>query len=190
MSRRARLLIFGVFFVLLAIPVVHVARGWAPVNPMCFRMVGQTAPEGNAGPLSTRTLTIEITNTGTVPIYLSDAKLLAYNPARGRRHVYAELEKFYLPITSFSGDPFAAKLAPMLPGTSRRTEVRIPEEAAARFDSSAPTIAYVYFSGPKQWGFDLSLYLIQQVPLKLARHVPKPRTDSATTPLEMAVSPP
>ncbi|MEZ0275295.1 MAG: hypothetical protein ACAH88_10355 [Roseimicrobium sp.] len=191
MSRRTKLIITAIFLVLLGIPLAHVFWSWRPENPLCFSIVAQTLPSFGHGPFRERVLVVEVRNTSHVPVYLSDAKLLAFNPSRGRRHVFVELEKFLLgPGSTSAYDPFKPRLAPIPPGGIRRTEVHVPDDAASQFHHTAPTIDYVYFSETKHTAFDLSRWLMEKVPLRFARHVPKPRTDTATIPLEYSLPSP
>ncbi|RBP36977.1 hypothetical protein DES53_115118 [Roseimicrobium gellanilyticum] len=67
MSPRLRVLVFVVFLILLAIPVVYVAVTWSPENPLRFRAV---LVEGSTAPVGWRNLEIYVENVSPAPIHL------------------------------------------------------------------------------------------------------------------------
>ncbi|QIF01960.1 hypothetical protein [Roseimicrobium sp. ORNL1] len=74
MSRRTKLVLLGIFLVLLAIPAVYFVLNWQPEKPLRFRLVsgadaGTGLPEGNR-------LVFEIENTSAVPVYLEGIRLV------------------------------------------------------------------------------------------------------------------
>jgi hypothetical protein len=185
MSRRTKLLITALFIVLLGIPLAYVALTWSPENPLRFSIVTQALPPAGDERPRERVLVVEVRNTSSVPVYLSDAKLVAFDASRGRRHVLVELEKFLLGPESMSNyDPFAPRLAPIPPRSVRQTTVHMPTATADQFPHTNPTVEYVYLSKTKHRAFDLAEWLQVRVPLRFSGHVPTPRTDAASIPLE------
>ncbi|RBP36943.1 hypothetical protein DES53_11584 [Roseimicrobium gellanilyticum] len=72
MSRRTKLLILGVFLVLLSIPVIHLARTWEVEYPLRFRLVEERArPPGDLE----REFIVEVRNRSATRVVLSTAGL-------------------------------------------------------------------------------------------------------------------
>jgi hypothetical protein len=96
MSRRIKLLITALFFVLLLVPAVYVALTWTVESPFRFRYVGQGAPEkflNDPVPVgSTQILMVplqlEVENTSSVRI---DFKAILFSKAAGQEPQMAAL---------------------------------------------------------------------------------------------------
>ncbi|QIF01978.1 hypothetical protein [Roseimicrobium sp. ORNL1] len=86
MSRRAKLLLTGIFLLLLAIPATYVALTWRVADPLRFRYVGigevhmvdnPFAPDAGAPKQRWVWIFIEVQNTTKLPIYFMGGQLRA-----------------------------------------------------------------------------------------------------------------
>jgi hypothetical protein len=71
MSRRTKLLITALFFVLLAIPAVYVILSWSPHEPWRARLVAVQDHQGG----EKKNLVVEVENTSSVPLCIYMATL-------------------------------------------------------------------------------------------------------------------
>ncbi|QIF01963.1 hypothetical protein [Roseimicrobium sp. ORNL1] len=74
MSRRTKLILVGIFLVLLAIPAWHVGSNWNPANPIRFRLVSRETLQEIDGRLMER-VEVEVLNTSTSPRYIQTTML-------------------------------------------------------------------------------------------------------------------
>jgi hypothetical protein len=76
MSRRTKLILLATFLVLLCIPATYLSFTWRPENPLRVRLISQEMP-AKQDPFSYSAMEIEVENTSSVPIQLSDSEFRA-----------------------------------------------------------------------------------------------------------------
>ncbi|QIF01965.1 hypothetical protein [Roseimicrobium sp. ORNL1] len=69
MSRRTKLILLGIFLLLLAIPVWHVGSNWNPPSPLRFRLVSRDTPSEIDG-IWSEWVEVEAFNTSSAPRYI------------------------------------------------------------------------------------------------------------------------
>ena len=141
MSRRTKLILLGIFLLLLAIPIWHVGSNWAPANPLRFRLISRERlpalewEKKEEEGYHMEGLEIEVRNTSTSPRSLEIAQV---QWCQGKTDAAAE---------TFSDlvDPFAP--VPVIPpgGTWRGIcRLNLPETGSATANSDPGDVRIPY----------------------------------------------
>ncbi|RBP36936.1 hypothetical protein DES53_11577 [Roseimicrobium gellanilyticum] len=181
MPRRAKLITLGIFLVLLAIPVMHVARGWGLVEPLRFRHV---PPAPDAVPL-TRSL-------GTVAV-----EVIAENQTATPVDILAEWYLDSPPPDSSLHGLLMTSLVEQSMGVPGYWRVRVPAYGSARIlldltperrqqmGEGRGHVGYAFQSGPKATLTRASHWLAARLPKSWHRFLPKPSASRGAAPIDV-----
>ena len=179
MSRRTKLLITAFFFLLLAIPVVHLFLTWAPENPLSFRWLS-VEPVDAGVPFSRPVMDFEVENTSGAPIHLWQAVLITKVDGGSRIHgelLYME----WLESDASTLDSLQESTIP--PHGTVRVRSEVAESQAMKLQSGEScSIQYTWVSKRKYEFGRLIRQLRSYLPKSLHALLPTIASDNDITP--------
>jgi len=184
MSRRTKLIILAIFFVLLAIPAVYLAFHWHPRSPLRFRVVETALPPMAYYHTDTQ-VTVAVENVTSVPIYLRYMTLPSPAWAPHMRKVSGAV---------VSREQRAHKAGPqenylLVPAHSTiHTAAFILNERVEDARAGKLVAEYKWMSLGKFLIHSVSQWMVRRVPKSMSRFLPEPALGVDATSLE-AVGP-